>query len=198
MMASGEIRLSGTTTRQMPVLAQSDGVTGDISTGFTVTANSQQGGFGSDPGFAGSSINQISDIEVDGTRLASSSDQGGNFVQTASQITTPLGFSFNDARYMHIKMRHILFKYPYTSWFYPMYSSKAALGLLINLVLAAGPGMTQPNGNINWTYNLGIPLGTDASTLTGVESTWLTLIVNPNAPGGPTVWTMYPAASTGP
>jgi hypothetical protein len=52
MMASGEIRLSTTTMRRMPVLAQSQ------------TAPAGTPGFGSDPGFAGSSIDQISEIDV--------------------------------------------------------------------------------------------------------------------------------------
>jgi hypothetical protein len=147
---------------------------------------------------ADTSIDELSEIDVDGTRPTPVSYQGGSFFPTGGQITTPLGFSFTDARYTHIAVRHIGFKFPFTSQFYPAYGSKAALALLINLIVAAGPGVMQPNGNYNWTYNLGIPLGLDASSFGGSETSWLTLIVNPNAPGGPTVWTMYPSGPAGP
>jgi len=52
MMASGEIRLSAMTMRRMPVLAQSQ------------TSQAGTPGFGSNPDFAGSSIDQVSEIIV--------------------------------------------------------------------------------------------------------------------------------------
>ena len=150
---------------------------------------------GQDPAFASASPDEISEIDVTANAYDS---QVAPVSWQASPLTTPLGFSFTDARYTHIAVRHIGFKFPFTSQFYPAYGSKAALSLLINLILAEGPGVLQPNGNFNWTYNLGIPIGLDASSFGGSDTSWLTLIVNPNAPGGPTVWTMYPSGPVSP
>ena len=72
MMAAGEIRLSTTMPRRMPVLAQSgapnlsmapseDGTPALLSQG---TAAQSQQGFGSNPGFAASSIDELSEIQV--------------------------------------------------------------------------------------------------------------------------------------
>jgi hypothetical protein len=78
MMASGENRFSSTMWRQMPVSAQSGDSLGQITVtsqsqsptqsglGLSQSQWSQAGtpGLGSDPGFAGSPIDQISEIQV--------------------------------------------------------------------------------------------------------------------------------------
>ena len=66
MMASGEIRLSTMTMRQMPVLAQSQDPmqSGGLGMSQSQLSQAETPGFGSDPGFAGSSPDQISEIIV--------------------------------------------------------------------------------------------------------------------------------------
>ena len=66
-IAPEENSLSTTTMRQMPVLAQSQTPGGQIAQS-QAPAQSQQPGFGSNADFAGSSIDEVSEVDVTATR----------------------------------------------------------------------------------------------------------------------------------
>ncbi len=98
----------------------------------------------------------------------------------------------SNEQFAHIYLRHIL-KLPYVSTFFPPWMTKKAIQNLIIFVLLLGDGVVQDNGNYNWTVDLGVPVGTDASTFWGQPTTWVTLIVAPTGPGTGRVVTMYPS-----
>lgn len=181
-MASGEIGLSGTTMRRMPVLAQSQ----DAAQSQDPTQSTPP--LGQDPAFASASPDEISEIDVTAQAISS---------QTPSPQLTPQNFQvvLDTSGYFHIFARHVWWPIGNTSRYAQQFRNVPAINGIFAATVNSTIGFPQPNGNYYFSANLGFTVGTDQL---GGPTTWNTVIVQvavmPTAttPGVGTVVTMYP------
>jgi len=161
--------------------AQSQG----SDTAQSTPSQTETPGFGSNPDFAGASIDQVSEIDVTAQRTSNSPTISVGNMQIV----------LDRESYFHIFVFHAWWPITDKSRYYPAFRNVNSINKIFQQTIDSTIGFPEPNANYYFSADLGFFYGTDQS---GNPTTWNTVVVEiltqptVTTPGFGRVVTMYP------